>query len=459
MTAPTPALFPLFLRLEGRHVLVVGAGPVAASKLGRLIRSGADVTVVAPEMCAEVLAAPVRRVQRSFEPSDLDGVWYVVAAAPPDVNRAVAAEAGARRIFVNAVDDPANASAFLGSLLERSGVLVSLSTHGRAPALAGLLREGLDALIPQEIDTWLDEADRLRLEWRAQRVPMEERRPQLLDALIALHASRVSLPETPGPQAHASGQGFVSLVGAGPGAADLLTLRAVDRLSRAQLVLYDGLVPPELLAWAPQARHDAVPRRPGGERVLQPDVIARMVSAARDGQRVVRLKAGDPFVFGRGGEEALALAEAGVAFEVVPGLSSALVAPATAGIPVTHRGVSSSLVVLTGHDEDAYVPVLAGLEPSTVTLVVLMGYAARGPLAHALLSRGWPSATPVAVIARATQSDEHVSTTTLGGLAGHRDAADEDDPRVIVVGDVVMIGRQIEAMRRDRAELSLAKET
>lgn len=189
LTPPVPpALFPVFLRLEGKPVLVVGAGPVAASKLDRLIEAKADVTVVAPEMCEAVLAAPVRRIQREFRPSDLDGQWYVVAAAPPGVNRAVAAEAEPRQLFVNAVDDPSNATAFLGSLLTRSSVLVSISTYGRAPALAGLLREGLDALIPADLESWLDEADRLRVQWRSTGVPMEARRPQLLDALNALHA-------------------------------------------------------------------------------------------------------------------------------------------------------------------------------------------------------------------------------------------------------------------------------
>lgn len=183
-----PSLFPVFLRLEGKSVLVVGAGPVAASKLERLIEAKAHVTVVAPDMCAAVLAAPVRRIQREFQPSDLDGQWYVVAAAPPDVNRAVAAEAESRQLFVNAVDDPSNASAFLGSLLKRPSVLVSISTYGRAPALAGLLREGLDALIPADLDRWLVEADRMRVQWRGTGVPMEARRPQLLDALNALHA-------------------------------------------------------------------------------------------------------------------------------------------------------------------------------------------------------------------------------------------------------------------------------
>lgn len=459
-------------------MLVVGAGPVAASKLARLLNAGADVTVVAPQMCQAILDAPVRRIHREFQPSDLDGQWYVVAAAPPDVNRTVAAAAESQRLFVNAVDDPANASAYLGSLLERSGALVSISTYGRAPALAGLLREGLDALIPLDLDVWLDEADRMRALWRAGGVPMEARRSQLLTALNALNSA--PMPATPEPLVHgvrppeavervatvaASTQasdpsrGRVSLVGAGPGDPELLTRRGLDRLRDADVVFYDGLVPAELLALAPRARHVAVPRRPGAERVLQPEVVRLMIESARQGLRVVRLKAGDPFVFGRGGEEALALAEADVPFEVVPGISTAFAAPALAGIPVTHRGLSSAVVVVSGHLEEAFAPALNALPPGGATIVVLMGYAARLPLARFLLQRGWSLSTPVAVIARASQPDERVTQTTLVDLASHEDGGADDDPRVIVIGDVVAVGERLAAGAREPLALALAKET
>lgn len=466
LTPPsTPALFPVFLRLEGKPVLVVGGGPVAASKLQRLVEAGADITVVAPDMCAGVLAAPVRRIQREFRAADLDGQWYVVAAAPPDVNRVVAAEAAPRHIFVNAVDDPANASAYLGSLLTRSGVLVSISTYGRAPALAGLLREGLDALIPADLDRWFDEADRMRAQWRGTGVPMEARRPQLLEALNALYARLPPAPDGADAQGGAAASrstptgGLVSLVGAGPGAADLLTVRAVERLRDAQLVLSDGLVPPDLLRLAPHAQHVAVPRRPGAARVAQPEVVRLMIDGARRGLRVVRLKAGDPFVFGRGGEEALALGEAHVPYEIVPGLSTAIAAPGLAGIPVTHRSVSSAVVVVSGHLEEAYAPVLDTLRPGAATLVVLMGFAARAPLAWFLLRQGWALDTPVAVVARASQPDERVSTTTLAELGTYSDGAADDDPRVIVIGEVVAVGERIAALARAPLAHALAKET
>ena len=181
-------LYPAFLKLRGRRVVVVGAGPVAASKLRGLLDAGAEVTVVAPDRVDEVAAAGVTRVEREFRPSDLDGAWLVVAAATPPVNREVAAAAEARRVFVNAVDDPPNASLYLGGVVRRAGVTFAVSTDGQAPALAGLLREGLDAVLPaHELDRWLSEAARLRRRWRAEQVPMETRRPELLDALVKLY--------------------------------------------------------------------------------------------------------------------------------------------------------------------------------------------------------------------------------------------------------------------------------
>lgn len=182
-------LYPAFLKLRGRRVVVVGAGPVAASKLRGLLAAGAEVTVVAPEWVDEVAAAGVARIEREFRPSDLDGAWLVVAAATPAVNREVAEAAEARYVFVNAVDDPPNASLYLGGVVRRAGVTFAVSTDGQAPALAGLLREGLDAVLPpEELERWLSEAARMRRRWRAEQVPMEARRPELLDALMKLYA-------------------------------------------------------------------------------------------------------------------------------------------------------------------------------------------------------------------------------------------------------------------------------
>lgn len=183
-------LLPLFVTLRGRRVVLVGAGPIGASKLRPLLTAGAVVTVVAPEIHPDVESAGVEMVRREFRPEDLDGAWFVVAAAPPEVNRAVAAAGEARRLFVNAVDDPPNATAYLSGVVRRAGVTVAISTEGEAPAMAGLLREALDALLPAELDQWMAVAREIRPGWRRDQVPMEARRPLLLQALNQIYEAR-----------------------------------------------------------------------------------------------------------------------------------------------------------------------------------------------------------------------------------------------------------------------------
>jgi len=184
------AVFPVFLKLAGRRVVVVGGGPVAAGKLRALIDAEAVVTVVAPEVVDAIASEPVEILRRPFRAEDLDGAWYVVAAAPPDVNRSVAAAAHARGIFVNAVDDIENASAYAGAVVRRAGVTIALSTDGEAPALAGLMREALEALLPDDLDAWMTCAREARRRWLAAKVPMAERRPLLLEALENLYVRR-----------------------------------------------------------------------------------------------------------------------------------------------------------------------------------------------------------------------------------------------------------------------------
>ncbi|MGZ6125497.1 MAG: uroporphyrinogen-III C-methyltransferase [Myxococcales bacterium] len=234
--------------------------------------------------------------------------------------------------------------------------------------------------------------------------------------------------------------GFVSLVGAGPGVPDLLTLRAVDRLRAADLVLYDALVDRAALRHAPHARWAYVGKRARRHSISQETIERVMIRRALRGERIVRLKSGDPLVFGRGGEEALALAAAGVACEIVPGVSSAVAAAALSGIPVTHRGLASAFVVVSGHAEDAYGPVLRSLEPRAATLVILMGIATRAATSALLLERGWPADLPAAVLFSASRPDAWAWRGTLGSLA-HAPATDA--PGVIVIGATVAIADRI----------------
>ena len=232
-------------------------------------------------------------------------------------------------------------------------------------------------------------------------------------------------------------QGFVSLVGAGPGDPDLLTLKALDRLQAADLVLYDALVALKVVALATGAQRFCVGKRAGRKSVRQETITRVMVRAARRGRRVVRLKCGDPFVLGRGGEEAMALRTAGVPFEVVQGVTTAVAAPALAGIPVTHRGLASGFVVVSGHDESSFRPILGSLAPSTLTVIVLMGLARRGAVATCLVENGWPTETAAAVVFAASTPRARTWVGTLGDLGAAPDATDADDPGTIVIGGVV----------------------
>lgn len=431
-------LLPLFLDLTGRSVLLVGGGSVAAAKLDHLLAAQADVRVVAPDVCKHIEEAGVRVERRPFHPTDLDDVWLVVAAATPDVNRQVAAAAEPRRIFVNAVDDPAHASAYLSGVVRRDGVTLAISTSGAAPALTGLLREGLDQVLPQDLRAWLEEARQQRLIWRRDHVPMQERRPRLLEALNRLYdGSPEGLRDK--DEASKDRRGRVSLVGAGPGDPGLLTRRAVARLRRADLVLYDALIDPRILKLARHAQRFFVGKRAGREAMSQRVINAVMVRAARRGKQVVRLKGGDPFVFGRGGEEVSALREAGVSFEVVPGVTSAVAAPALAGIPLTHRGVSSAFLVVGGHDQEAFTRAIGKVTPNVATLVILMGVGRRVALARELMARGWAGSTPSAIVVDASRPTQNVWRGTLDEIAIERVDAEHEGAGTIVVGEVVAL--------------------
>lgn len=237
--------------------------------------------------------------------------------------------------------------------------------------------------------------------------------------------------------------GHVSIVGAGPGDPELLTRKAVARLRAADLVLYDALVDARVLRFARRSQRFFVGKRAGRHAMTQQAIHALMIRAARKGRRVVRLKGGDPFVFGRGGEEALALRAAGIPFDIVPGVSSAVAAPALAGIPVTHRGLASAFLVVSGHDESAFATAIGGLEPNRVTIVVLMGLGQSAAVASRLLDRGWARGTPAAVIVDASTPRQRAWYGRLDALAADEAEIEGDGPGTLVIGDVAALGTQI----------------
>jgi uroporphyrin-III C-methyltransferase/precorrin-2 dehydrogenase/sirohydrochlorin ferrochelatase len=438
---------------------------MAAAKLRQLLASAADIHVVSPEVVDDIeragASSAVTISRREFAASDLDDAWLVVAAATPAVNRQVAEAAEVRRIFVNAVDDPANATAFLSGVIRREGVTLAISTSGEAPGLTALLRQGIDELLPRrDLASWLRAAREQRRMWKADGVPMEERKPLLLEALNRLYQRDGSVrlqpdvgqvpairPKDVRLKPDATGEpGHVSLVGAGPGDPALLTRKAIATLRASDLVLYDALVDDRILRYARHAQRFFVGKREGRHVLSQEKINALMIRAARRGRRVVRLKGGDPFVLGRGGEEAIALSAAGVLFEVVPGISSAIAAPALAGIPVTHRGLAASFFVVSGHDVEAFSAATSRIEPRGVTLVVLMGLARTAALAARLLDQGWTGETPAAVIVDASSSGQRVWRGTLSDLAGGAPdivAGAAAAPGTIVVGEVVSLAEAL----------------
>ena len=237
--------------------------------------------------------------------------------------------------------------------------------------------------------------------------------------------------------------GFVSLVGAGPGDPELLTVRAVQRLRAADVIFYDALVAPKIVALAPRAQRFCVGKRAGRKSVSQETIDRLMVRGAHRGKRVVRLKCGDPLVFGRGGEEALALRSAGVPFEVIPGITSAVAAPGLAGIPLTHRGVASGFVVVSGHAEPAFGPILDAITPNSLTVIVLMGMASRQQVAALLMSQGWRNDTPTAVVLAASTPDMRTWHGRLDQLETAAIDTADGAPGTIVIGDVVLLGSLI----------------
>jgi uroporphyrin-III C-methyltransferase/precorrin-2 dehydrogenase/sirohydrochlorin ferrochelatase len=309
-----------------------------------------------------------------------------------------------------------------------------------------LLREAIDALLPADVDRWIDVAEIERRWWKREGVPLPERRPLLLRRLAELYAAR-----GPRPAARA---GLVSLVGAGPGDPGLLTRAGAERLASADVVFYDALVDERVLELAPKAQRFFVGKRAGKASTSQRAIERLLVRAARRGRRVVRLKCGDPFVFGRGGEECAALAEAGVAFEVIPGISSAISAPELAGIPVTHRGISAGFAVVAGHAGSSSGALLDAVAPGSMTLVVLMGVAQRAATAARLLGRGWAAETPAAIVLGASAPDAFTWRGTLAALGAAELPPDRLHlPGVLVVGAVAALDRSRAAAPAERPAL------
>jgi uroporphyrin-III C-methyltransferase / precorrin-2 dehydrogenase / sirohydrochlorin ferrochelatase len=424
--------YPLGLRLAGLRVLVVGAGAVATRRVPALLDAGADVVVVAPAAtpALRALAGAGRLTwhERPFRPSDVDGAWLVtVAVDDPVAAGEVSAAAGERRVFCVRADDRHAATAWTPAVTRHGPVTVAVLGGGdpkRSVAVRDSIRDHLLASNPDALPDAL--------------APLA-RAPGLSEAPPSLVAPLASLPS---PGAHPGAEparGTVALVGGGPGDPELITVRGRRLLAAAEVVVVDRLAPGLLLdELHPDAEVVDASKIPYGPSRAQEEINAILVDRATSGRFVVRLKGGDPYLFGRGGEEALACAAAGVPVTVVPGVTSALAAPAAAGIPVTHRGVAHEVVVVSGHvppgHPDSLVdwPALARLRG---TVCVLMGLKNLPHIAAALLDGGRPPGTPAAVVQDATTPIQKVIRATLATVATA--AAHVPPPAVVVIGDVV----------------------
>ena len=437
---------PLFHKLTNARCVVVGGGIVAARKIRLLISASARVIVIAPELCEELseqLAVDkLTHIARLFETSDLDGATLVIAATDDSaVNQLVSESAQARNIPVNVVDDAALSTVIFPSIVDRNPILIAISSSGKAPTLARQLRGRLEAMLPKQIGAFAEYLGRKRLEMRV----LGKRLPRSAwERLAALGPERAEAEFETISAESAPTTGWVGIVGAGPGDPELITLKALQLLQRADVVLYDNLVNRAILDYA---RRDAEQIYVGKKRALtgarQHDIHERMLTAAKAGKNVVRLKGGDPFIFGRGGEEIASLVEEGVQCIVVPGITAALGAASYAGIPLTYRNLSQSVRFVTGHRARGSIEIdWPDFAKPGQTLVFYMGLFNLPEISALLIENGLAPHTPAALVENATLPQQRVLVGTIADLPEKALAAGIDGPSTVIVGAVVGV-RQI----------------
>ena len=444
--------FPLFLDLKDKPVLLVGGGEVAARKFSLLAEAGASITLVAPQLGVELTEGLARgaltHLAREFSDADVAGVWLVVAATDDRrVNAAVAAAANAARVPCNVVDDRELSSFIMPAIIDRSPVQIAVSTGGASPVLARLIRERLETLLDSSLGPLAAFADRWRTAIKAKFADIGARRRFLSWMLTgpvaaSLRAGREHQADELTRKALDSADGIpnghVVLVGAGPGNSGLMTLNGLRALQEADVIVHDRLVSAEVLDLA---RRDAtrfdVGKFVGGGGATQDEINKLLVEHAQRGEFVVRLKGGDPFVFGRGGEEIDFLRQHGVSFEVIPGITAALAAGAYSGVPLTDRRHAQAVRLLTGNSDEQlaqfnYSDLAAGRE----TLAFYMSVGRLVALRDKLLSSDVDGGMPVAIIENASRADQRVLVTSVEGM--HRDAVMQKikAPAMLIIGNV-----------------------
>jgi uroporphyrin-III C-methyltransferase/precorrin-2 dehydrogenase/sirohydrochlorin ferrochelatase len=453
--------FPVFFDLNDKPCLVVGGGDVAARKVALLCRAGARVTVVSPELCESLRNRAgnkeIIHLARLFEADDLDMNALVVAATDDQaVNKQVSELANDRCMPVNVVDQPDLCSFIVPSIIDRSPVQVAVSTGGASPVLARLLRARLETMIPAAYGRLADLMSEFRDKVKKSLTSEAKRRRfwedvaqgPIAEMIFAgkEEAAREAMHDAVDKaQASEGDRGEVYLVGAGPGDPDLLTFRALRLLQQADVIVYDRLVSAEILD---MARRDADLVYVGKERdkhtLPQEDINLLLARVAKKGKRVLRLKGGDPFIFGRGGEEIETLMHEGVNFQIVPGITAAAGAASYAGIPLTHRDYAQSVTFVTGHLKDGTMnlnwPALA--QPHQ-TLGVYMGLLGVKTLCAKLVEHGLSAETPIALVQKATTRQQKVLIGTLATMPELVDSTEIKPPTLIIVGDVVTLHEKL----------------
>lgn len=458
--APSPPLYPLFADLRGRLALVVGGGAVARRKAQALLEAGAQVRIGALRLESTLARwAEEGRIEHragAFDPVWLDDVWLAIAATDDaEVNSNVASAGVAKRVWVNVVDDAESSAFQVPVRVERGPVQIAVSSGGGAPMLARWLREKLESELDPSLGAFAELLTRERGRIRA-RFPDIAKRRRFFDRLLSSrvpHLLRQQRPRRAQQEfdallsrgARSASVGSVVLVGAGPGDPGLLTLRGLRALNEADVILHDHLVSDDVLRLA---RRDAeridVGKRAGGDGISQRDIHALMSEHAHAGKRVVRLKGGDPFVFGRGGEELQALRAQGIAYEVVPGITAALACAAYAGIPLTHREYAQSLRLVTAHRKDASDAIdWRALAQEGQTLAVYMGVAMLETLQSQLIAYGRAADTPFALVENGSRPEQRVVVGTLSQLAERARVHGVSSPALLIVGEVAALAEDL----------------
>ncbi len=451
---------PIFFNIQNRHCVVIGGGEVATRKVTMLLKAGAAITLYSPKICHELQeladARKISFVQTIFAPNQLSGACLVIAATDDEaVNMAVSVAAKTQNIPVNVVDAPALCTFTMGSIIDRSPVVIAISSEGNAPVLARYIRTKIETMLPASYGRIAAIAGEFREQVKEKFATTQLRRrfwegvlqgPMVERVLSGQEqAARELLQDILNNADATANKGEVFLVGGGPGDPDLLTFRALRLMQQCDVCVYDKLVSPEVMELV---RRDAelifVGKSRDQHTMPQEEINELLAKLALQGKRVLRLKGGDPFIFGRGGEEIETLMEHGVPFQVVPGITAANGVSSYAGIPLTHRDYAQACLFITGHLKDGTVDLdWTAMARPKQTVVIYMGLVGLNQICEKLIEHGVPATMPAAVVQQGTTQRQKVVSATLQDLAEKVEAAQLKPPSLIIVGEVVQLREKL----------------